>query len=58
MKHAAVDESKQQTAEYRKQLAARQVSHDKAEKANARGRIQSAELTDNNNNANDAKVAG
>jgi hypothetical protein len=37
MKHAAADESKQQTAEYRRQLAARQQSHDKAEKANAQG---------------------
>ena len=37
LKHAAVDESKNQTAEYRRQLAARQESHDKAEKANSRG---------------------
>jgi hypothetical protein len=37
LKHAAVDESKSQTAEYRRQLAARQESHDKAEKANSRG---------------------
>jgi hypothetical protein len=37
LKHAAVDESKNQTAEYRRQLATRQESHDKAEKANSRG---------------------
>jgi len=37
LKHAAVDEGKNQTAEYRRQLAARQESHDKAEKANSRG---------------------
>jgi hypothetical protein len=37
LKHAAVDESKNQTAAYRRQLAARQESHDKAEKANSRG---------------------
>ncbi len=37
LKHAAVDESKNQTAEYRRQLTARQESHDKAEKANSRG---------------------
>jgi hypothetical protein len=39
LKHAAVDESKTQTAEYRRQLAARQESHDKAERANSRGLI-------------------